>query len=327
MKTILITGGAGFIGSNLADSLLKQGNSVIAIDNFDPFYDRAIKERNIEEALKNPNYTLIEADIRSENEMRKIFGTHMPDVVVHLAAKAGVRPSIKNPKEYFDVNVMGTLNLLEIMKELGLFNMVFASSSSVYGNNKKTPFAEADRVDSPISPYAASKVAGELACRTMHSLYGFNITFLRFFTVYGPRQRPDLAIHKFTDLIIKKMPIPVFGAGDSARDYTFVSDIVDGVTAALNNLNGFDIINLGESKTITLSELISSLERHIGTEAIIDRQGKQTGDVDITFADISKAKKMLGYNPAYTKEEGIAEFVSWKKQELKDTIESDSKME
>ncbi len=327
MKTILITGGAGFIGSNLADSLLKQGNSVIAIDNFDPFYDRAIKERNIEEALKNPNYTLIEADIRSENEMRKIFGTHMPDVVVHLAAKAGVRPSIKNPKEYFDVNVMGTLNLLEIMKELGLFNMVFASSSSVYGNNKKTPFAEADRVDSPISPYAASKVAGELACRTMHSLYGFNITCLRFFTVYGPRQRPDLAIHKFTDLIIKKMPIPVFGAGDSARDYTFVSDIVDGVTAALNNLNGFDIINLGESKTITLSELISSLERHIGTEAIIDRQGKQTGDVDITFADISKAKKMLGYNPAYTKEEGIAEFVSWKKQELKDTIESDSKME
>ena len=327
MKTILITGGAGFIGSNLADSLLKQGNKVVAIDNFDPFYERTIKERNIQDALNNPNYALIEADIRSENDMRQIFGTHMPNVVVHLAAKAGVRPSIKNPKEYFDVNVMGTLNLLEIMKDLGLTNMVFASSSSVYGNNEKIPFAESDRVDAPISPYAASKVAGELACRTMHSLYGFNITCLRFFTVYGPRQRPDLAIHKFTDLIIKKMPIPVFGSGQSARDYTFVDDIVDGITSAMNNLNGFDIINLGESNTITLSELIASLERHIGQNAIIDRQGRQTGDVDITYADITKAKKVLDYNPKYTKEDGLAAFVAWKRQELLAIIESDSKAE
>jgi UDP-glucuronate 4-epimerase len=327
MKTILITGGAGFIGSNLADSLLKQGNKVVAIDNFDPFYERTIKERNIQDALNNTNYALIEADIRSENDMRQIFGTHMPNVVVHLAAKAGVRPSIKNPKEYFDVNVMGTLNLLEIMKDLGLTNMVFASSSSVYGNNEKIPFAESDRVDAPISPYAASKVAGELACRTMHSLYGFNITCLRFFTVYGPRQRPDLAIHKFTDLIIKKMPIPVFGSGQSARDYTFVDDIVDGITSAMNNLNGFDIINLGESNTITLSELIASLERHIGQNAIIDRQGRQTGDVDITYADITKAKKVLDYNPKYTKEDGLAAFVAWKRQELLAIIESDSKAE
>ncbi|MCF8460894.1 MAG: SDR family NAD(P)-dependent oxidoreductase [Flavobacteriales bacterium] len=312
MKTILITGGAGFIGSNLTDRLLKDGFKVVSIDNFDPFYDRKIKESNIKQARANPNFTLVEADIRDEEKMRAVFCEHMPYTVVHLAAKAGVRPSIESPKEYYDVNVMGTLNLLQIMQDLGLRRMVFASSSSVYGNNKKTPFSEDDSVDNPISPYAATKKAGELLCHTFHHLYGCDITCLRFFTVYGPRQRPDLAIHKFTDLILKGKPIPVFGDGSSARDYTFVSDIVDGIVKSMDKLSGYHVLNLGESTTITLAELISSLEEIIGRKAIINRMDKQLGDVDITFADISKAKRILSYAPKYSKEEGLSEFVAWK---------------
>lgn len=313
MKTILITGGAGFIGSNLTDRLLKDGFKVVAVDNFDPFYNRKIKESNIKQALVNPNFSLVEADIRDEEKMRAVFSKHLPNTVVHLAAKAGVRPSIESPKEYYDVNVMGTLNLLQIMQEFGLNRMIFASSSSVYGNSKEIPFSEDNRVDNPISPYAATKKAGELLCHTFHHLYGFNITCLRFFTVYGPRQRPDLAIHKFTDLILKDKPIPVFGDGSSARDYTFVADIVDGIIQSMDKLGGYHVLNLGESTTISLAKLISSLEEIIGKKAIINRMEKQLGDVDITFADISKARKQLGYSPSFNKKQGLTKFVDWKK--------------
>lgn len=312
MQTILVTGGAGFIGSTLVDSLLADGLKVICVDNFDPFYDRGIKEQNIVTAKQNGNYTLIEADIRDQEKMRICFDRYRPDTIIHLAAKVGVRPSIENATEYYDVNVAGTLNLLQIMQEFNLNRMILASSSSIYGNNETTPFSEKDSVDHPISPYAATKKAAELLAHTFHHLHGFNIFCLRFFTVYGPRQRPDLAINKFTELILKDEPIPVFGDGSSARDYTYVTDIVAGIRSAIDKLCGYEIINLGESKTITLNELITSLEREIGKKAVINRTEKQPGDVHVTFADISKAKELLDYHPKITKEAGLAAFVKWK---------------
>jgi UDP-glucuronate 4-epimerase len=306
---ILVTGSAGFIGSNLTDSLLKSGNKVMGIDNFDIYYERTIKEENIKEAMQNPAYQFKEGDIRDAAFLDNCFEQFKPDLIVHLAAKAGVRPSIISPQDYYDVNVCGTLNILEVMRKHDIKKMIFASSSSVYGNNKKVPFSEADNVDYPISPYAASKKAGELLCHTYHHLYNFDIFCLRFFTVYGPRQRPDLAIHKFSKALLTNEPIPFFGDGSTQRDYTHINDIVQGINCAINNLKGYDIFNLGESHTISLTKLISILEKYTGRKAILNYLPLQEGDVMLTFADISKAKNRLNYNPQVNIETGIKEYV------------------
>jgi len=308
---ILITGGAGFIGSHLAEKLLQEGNQISAIDNFDPFYSRTIKESNIAGCLGKPGYTLYENDIRDASALRDIFSKVKVDFVVHLAAKAGVRPSLENPKEYYDVNLNGTLALLEVMRENNVKKMVFASSSSVYGNSEQIPFSESDNVDHPISPYAASKKAGELLCHTYHHLYGYDIFCMRFFTVFGPRQRPDLAIHKFTKAITENKPIQVYGKGDTSRDYTYVADIVSGLVEAIKKVNGYEIINLGNSRTVPLAELISLIEKHLQMKAVIKYLPEQPGDVKKTHADIKKAKLLLGYNPQHGIDEGIDDFVEW----------------
>ena len=310
-EKVLITGAAGFIGSNLADDLLEKGFSVMGIDNFDPFYSREIKESNISAALKHRSFKFQEGDIRDTGVLDRCFFEFKPDTIVHLAAKAGVRPSIKDPASYFDVNVNGTLNLLEAMKKNGISRLLFASSSSVYGNNKKVPFTESDNVDFPVSPYAASKKAGELLCHTYHHLFNLDVFCLRFFTVYGPRQRCDLAINKFTKAILNGEPITFFGDGTTSRDYTHIKDIVQGIEKAMTNLNGFGIFNLGESDTISLSKLVSLLERSIGAKAVINNLPLQEGDVLQTFADISKSKRILGYNPVVTIEDGIRNYVEW----------------
>lgn len=313
MIKILVTGIAGFIGSNLGEYLIKKNIKVIGLDNFDPFFARNIKERNLSILNQSSNFTFYEADIRKVFLLNSIVSDVKPDIIIHLAAKAGVRPSILNPSEYYETNVIGTLNLLEAMKIVGCKKMIFASSSSVYGNNKKVPFSEDDSVDNPISPYAASKKSAELLCHTYHHLYNYDIFCLRFFTVYGPRQRPDLAIHKFAKLILEGKPIPFFGEGKTERDYTYIDDIIDGIMCAVNNLNGFDIFNLGESKTISLSKMVSILENATGVRAVLEKLPSQPGDVERTFADISKARKQLGYNPKYSFESGIDKFIDWYK--------------
>lgn len=310
-RNILVTGGAGFIGSNLIDRLLLLGHNVICIDNFDPFYDKKVKLENLIDAHKHPNFVLIEGDIRDQSDLGKCFSLQPIDLVIHLAAKAGVRPSIEDPKSYYDVNVSGTLNILEVMKRYNVKKMLFASSSSVYGNNQKVPFSESDNVDYPISPYAASKKASELLCHTYHHLYGFDIFCLRFFTVYGPRQRPDLAIHKFTDLILKNQPIEIYGDGSSARDYTYINDTIEGIIEASEYLKGFDIFNLGESKVISLIEMVETIEKVLGKKAIKKFLPAQPGDVDITFANITKSRKVIGYDPQWNFEDGIKEFLKW----------------
>lgn len=309
---ILITGCAGFIGSNLVDRLLNHGFRVIGIDNFDPFYSEQIKLKNLQHALQSSKFRLVRGDIRDTSTFISVFESEKIDIVIHLAAKAGVRPSIDNPKDYYDVNVFGTLNLLEAMKLYGIKNLIFASSSSVYGNNSKVPFSETDIVDQPISPYAATKKAGELLCHTYHHLYGFNVHCLRFFTVYGPRQRPDLAIHKFANLIINNEVIPVFGDGSSKRDYTYIDDIIDGINCSLHNIFGYQVINLGESRTISLKELLGLLGKNLDKRFRIKEMPMQPGDVNITFADISKARILLNYNPKWDFEAGLKEFVKWK---------------
>ena len=309
---ILITGVAGFIGSHLAEKLLHKKHCIMGIDNFDNFYPLDLKKRNISDFINNGNFKFYEGDVRNGELLKTIFTENKIDVIVHLAAKGGVRPSILKPREYFDVNVVGTLNVLEAMKIFKVNKLVFASSSSVYGNNDKTPFSENDNVDYPISPYAATKKSGELLCHTYHHLYNFDITCLRFFTVFGPRQRPDLAIHKFTNKILNGESIDVYGDGSNSRDYTYIEDIVDGVTKSISNLSGFNIFNLGESKTITLNSMIAVLEKYIGKKAIKNYLPMQEGDVITTFADITKAKKMLGYNPEWDFDAGIREFVKWK---------------
>lgn len=307
----LITGGAGFIGSNLTDKLLSEGHSVICHDNFDDFYSPSIKRENISQALKNKDFSLVSGDIRDKTLLGKIFSDNKVDMVIHLAARAGVRPSIQNPSLYYDVNVNGTLCLLEEMRKAGISQMIFASSSSVYGNNRKTPFSENDIVDFPISPYAATKKAAELLCHTFHHLYGFDIFCLRFFTVYGPRQRPEMAIHMFAQNILEQVPIKMFGDGSSKRDYTYIEDIVSGIRGAAKNLKGYEIINLGESQTISLSELVTLIEKKIGKKAIVEVLPSQSGDVDITFADISKAQRLIGYSPQTGIEAGIGRFTDW----------------
>ena len=310
---LIVTGGAGFIGSNLSEKLLAEGNNVICIDNFNEYYDPAIKRNNVE-ALKNDKFKLYEGDILDRIFLAKVFSENKIDIVIHLAAMAGVRPSINNPFICYNVNVIGTLNILEVMKEYNVKNMIFASSSSLYGNNKKIPFSELDNVDNPISPYAASKKAGELLCHTYHHLYKFNINCLRFFTVYGPKQRPDLAIYKFTKALFNDEPIPFYGNGSTRRDYTNINDIVHGIINALEKLDGYNVYNLGESSTISLMDLIEILEKHTEKKAKINYLPMQAGDVMQTYADISKAKITLGYSPNVSIENGLKDFVNWYKK-------------
>ena len=308
---ILVTGGAGFIGSHLCEALLAQGEQIVVLDNFDPFYPESIKRNNIENAQRSSNYELVVGDIRDSSLVDSLFKQHQFDVVVHLAARAGVRPSIEDPVGYQDVNVNGTMVLLEAARKFKLNIFIFASSSSVYGNNKKVPFDEKDFVDHPISPYAATKKTGELFCYTYSHLYNINMTCLRFFTVYGPRQRPDLAIHKFAKLINNNVEIPVFGDGSMRRDFTYIDDIVGGILASIKHCSGYEIYNLGESSPVRLDELIIAIETALGKKAIINRLPQQPGDVEQTYADITKAKDKLGYNPQVLIDVGIGKFVEW----------------
>ncbi|MFN0138876.1 MAG: GDP-mannose 4,6-dehydratase [Pyrinomonadaceae bacterium] len=319
MRNILITGGAGFIGSHLVDHLLTEGEwQITVVDDFNDFYSPDIKRSNVAAHIASPKYKLVEADIRDYGALEKIFAQNNFNVIVHLAARAGVRPSLAEPKLYTETNVNGTVNLLELAKEHGAEQFVFGSSSSVYGINSKVPFAEDDKISKPISPYAATKAAGELICHTYSHLYDIRCVCLRFFTVYGARQRPDLAIHKFSKLITMGKPIQVFGDGTTRRDYTYVDDIIQGVRAAIDyDGSMYEIFNLGESQTIELSELISLLEEHLGMSAVIDRQPPQPGDVPVTFADISKSREMLGYNPTTKIVDGIPKFVDWFRSQIK----------
>jgi UDP-glucuronate 4-epimerase len=313
MKKFLITGGAGFIGSHLVDRLLATDvENVTVVDDFNDFYDPSIKHNNIQDHLKDSRYRIHEVDIRDRTALEEIFAGNSFDCVVHLAARAGVRPSLSEPQLYTETNINGTLNLLELARRHEIMQFVFGSSSSVYGINAKVPFSEDDPIRQPISPYAATKGAGELLCHTYSHLYGLRCVCLRFFTVYGPRQRPDLAIHKFAKLISAGKPIPVFGDGATRRDYTYVDDIIDGVIAAINyDKTSYEVFNLGESRTVELNELISLLEKELDTHAIIDRQPSQPGDVPQTFADISKARALLGYDPKTQIEQGLRRFVEW----------------
>jgi len=315
--TILVTGGAGFIGSHLTERLLADGCEVVCLDNFNDYYDPAIKKANIRTALANANCTLVEGDILDAGLLGSLFAAHDFKLIVHLAARAGVRPSLADPILYEQVNCEGTLNLLERARRGDVDNFVFGSSSSVYGINSKVPFSEADPINQPISPYAATKRAGELLCYTYHHLYGLPVTCLRFFTVYGPRQRPDMAIHKFTKLIDAGEEITLFGDGKSRRDYTYVDDILDGVTRAMDKPAGYKIYNLGESRTIELLDLIRLIESALGKEAEINWQPNQPGDVPITYADIALAKRDLGYDPKTRIEEGIPRFIEWYLSSLK----------
>lgn len=319
---ILVTGNAGFIGSHLCEKLLATGHTVIGVDNFDEFYSKKLKINNLSVSFDSPNFTFYETDIRDKAGLVRIFDNNHIDLVIHLAAKAGVRPSIENPTGYFETNLMGTINILEVMKQLNVKNMIFASSSSVYGNNRKVPFAEPDMVDNPISPYAASKKAAELVCYNYHHLYDFNIFALRFFTVFGPRQRPDLAINKFAHRIMNGLPIDIYGNGTSSRDYTFVDDIVDGITLSMRKLKGYQVLNLGNSTPVTLNHMIEALEDEIGLFARKRYLPMQEGDVNATYADISKAQTLIGYYPKTSFEIGISRFIDWKLNELSVFVQS-----
>ena len=317
MKTYLITGGAGFIGSSLSERLIKEENRVVAIDNFCDFYNPTIKENNVKELIKNSNFKLYRNDIRDREAVKKIFEENNIDIVMHLAAMAGVRPSIENPVLYQEVNCMGTQNILEEMKAHNVKNLVMASSSSVYGNCKEVPFKENMIVDFAISPYAATKKANEVMTHVYHKLFDMNVIMLRFFTVYGPKQRPDLAINKFTRLMLEDKEIPMFGDGTTSRDYTYIDDIVDGIIRSCNyvenNNDVYEILNLGNSSPVSLKEMINIIGQVIGVEPKIKQFPMQPGDVDRTFADISKAKKLIGYNPKTSFKEGIENFVEWYK--------------
>jgi len=308
MARILVTGGAGFIGSHLVERLLARGDEVVVIDNFNDFYDPAIKRRNASELA---GAEIVEADIRDEAAVAGLFAKNQFDTVVHLAAMAGVRPSLLDPLHYQDVNIRGTLILLEEIRKSEGTRFVFASSSSVYGANESVPFSEVDDIHCPVSPYAATKRAGELHCFTHHHLYGIPTTCLRFFTVYGPRQRPEMAIHKFVRHTLQGQPIPFFGDGSTRRDYTYVDDIVDGVVRSVDACEGYEIYNLGESETTSLSELVGMIGEACGREPVLDRQAMQPGDVIVTYADVSKAKERLGYQPSTTVRDGIEKFVAW----------------
>jgi UDP-glucuronate 4-epimerase len=312
-RKILITGGAGFIGSHLVDALLAEGNwHVTVVDDLNDFYSPEIKRANLESARTNPDFNFAELDIRDSEKLREVFDRQEFDCIVHLAARAGVRPSLCHPKLYSETNINGTLNLLELARDFEIKQFVFGSSSSVYGVNSKVPFSEDDRIHQPISPYASTKAAGELLCHTYSHLFGIRTVCLRFFTVYGARQRPDLAIHKFTKLITEGRPIQIFGDGTTRRDYTYIEDIIQGVRSAIDYDGSMhEVFNLGESETTELKRLVELLEENLGMKAIMDAQPMQPGDVPITFADISKATKLLGYSPTTKIEEGIPKFVEW----------------
>ncbi|MBI5773465.1 MAG: SDR family NAD(P)-dependent oxidoreductase [Verrucomicrobia bacterium] len=308
----LVTGGAGFIGSHVCEQLLHAGHAVSVLDDLNDFYPPALKQANLRalQSLAKP-FTFFHGDLTDPAAVKEVFAGVKFDQIIHLAARAGVRPSLAEPALYQRVNVEGTVNLLEAARRHGVKKITIASSSSVYGVNAKVPFSEGDPIFSAISPYAASKLASEALGHVYHHIYGMDVAMLRFFTVYGPRQRPDLAIHKFASLITAGKPIPVFGDGSTARDYTYVSDTVDGVLACTQREFGFEIFNLGESQTVKLAYLIELLENALGKKAVINRQPPQPGDVPITFADISKARAKLGYNPRVKIEEGIPKFVEW----------------
>lgn len=338
MKTYLITGAAGFIGSHLAETLLKSGNRVINIDNFNDFYDVNIKIKNVlssvnksdflvetpeelKQIVDSENYKLEVSDIRESSDIEKIFFENKIDMVINLAAMAGVRPSLENPVLYSDVNIKGFLNILELCKKYNIKKFIQASSSSVYGNNDSVPFKETDSVDFAISPYAATKKAGEIIGHVYHSLYNIDMIQLRFFTVYGPRQRPDLAIHKFTKMISEGKEIPFYGDGTTKRDYTYIDDIIDGIVKSIlfleKNSSIYEILNLGESQTISLKTMVTTIEKELGIKAILKLLPLQPGDVPITNADISKAKNMINYNPKIEFEKGIAKFIIWYKESKK----------
>jgi UDP-glucuronate 4-epimerase len=308
---ILVTGAAGFIGSHVCEHFIMFGHHVIGIDNFDDFYPRDFKKLNLQELFKNSKFQFYETDIRNRKSLDSIFASNKIDVVIHLAAKAGVQCSMEKISEYYDVNVTGTISLLECMRTNNVTKLLFASSSSIYGNNQKIPFSESDQVDNPISPYASTKKSGELLCHVYCHLYKFDITCLRFFTVYGPRQRPDLAIHRFTRLIDEGSPIPFYGDGSTRRDYTYIVDIINGISCAFDHLKEYKIYNLGESTSIDLRTLVQIIEKAIGKKAILNHLPFQKGDVNTTYADISKAKSELGYNPKYDFETGMREFLNW----------------
>lgn len=311
----LVSGGAGFIGSHLCEALLETGSEVICLDNLSDFYDPRIKLANLHTLLPRKGFSFIKADIRDTDALQSIFSSNSIDMLVHIAAMAGVRPSIENPRLYYDVNLMGTQKLLEMCRLHGVKKLVFASSSSVYGNNR-VPFSEADPVDNPISPYAASKKAAELMCHTWYHLYDISTICLRFFTVYGPRQRPDLAIHKFARDILADKTITLFGDGSSSRDYTYVKDIIAGVSAAVDRLHAsetklYEIYNLGNAEPISLIDMVSALEQVLGKKAKLRHKAMQAGDVERTFADISKAGEFLNYAPSTPFMEGLQNFVDW----------------
>jgi UDP-glucuronate 4-epimerase len=322
-NTFLVTGGAGFIGSNLCDYLLKNNHKIIIIDNFNNFYNPEIKRNNISEIkalmitsnIDHGNLMIEEGDLRDNDFLTKVFNFYKIDIVIHLAAMAGVRPSIIDPLLYDEVNIKGTLNLLDLCNKFGINKFIFASSSSVYGNNKKLPFTESDSVDFPISPYAATKKSGELLCHVYSHLYGINIACLRFFTVYGPRQRPDLAIYKFTKRMLEQEEIYIFGDGTTERDYTYIDDIIQGIDKAISwsstGSHKYEVFNLGRSDTIKLSYMVKRLECEIGIKANIKYVPMQPGDVTITYADILKSKEILGYNPLVKFDDGISKFVKW----------------
>lgn len=312
MKNILMTGGAGFIGSNLIDLFLTNPDiQITCIDNFDTFYDIDIKKHNIADHLKKPNYKLIEVDIRNIDEMKSKLTNHY-DVIIHLAAKVGVRPSVQDPRSYTEVNILGTSNILELARQLKCKKFIFASSSSVYGINPNLPWKEDNHELLPMNPYASSKISGELLGYVYSNLFNLQFISLRLFTVYGPRQRPDLAIHKFAKLISQGQPIDLYGDGESERDYTYIDDITAGIKSALNySASQYEIINLGNNQPIKLSQLITLLERVLKKKATIRNLPDQPGDLPITFADISKAKRLLDYQPKTSILDGLQRFVNW----------------
>lgn len=335
--TYLVTGGSGFIGSHLIEALLKTGHSVINIDNFDNFYSHETKIQNtlesvgkekafeftskdidierLQQLVNKENYRLYYSDIRDRESLQQVFSAHKIDMVIHLAALAGVRPSIEKPLEYEEVNIIGSMLLWEACRDFGIKKFINASSSSVYGENEKIPFEETDFVDRPVSPYAATKKCTEIISHVYHHLYGLDMIHLRFFTVYGPRQRPDLAIHKFAKLIIQNQPVPYYGDGTTARDYTYIADIVDGILKSANYLqnhhNVFEILNLGENEVITLAEMLTTLEKALKTAAEKTVLPRQAGDVRKTNADITKARTLIGYAPQTNFQNGIEKFVEW----------------
>lgn len=308
----LITGGAGFIGSHLGERLLAEGHGVVAFDNFDPFYPATMKRGNLDLLGAYPGFSFEEGDVRDRKALDRLFARYRIDAVIHLAAKAGVRPSIDDPEAYVDVNVNGTLRLLEAMRDAGVPRLLFASSSSVYGNQEKTPFSETDEVDRPISPYAATKRTGELLAYTWHHLYGLDVACVRFFTVYGPRQRPDLAIRKFTELALAGQPIPLYGDGSTRRDYTYVGDIVQGMVNILAlPAWGYELVNLGNGQPVSLLDMVKALEKALNRPIAIEWLDKQPGDVEQTHADVRKAADWCGYRPKVSLDEGVRRFVDW----------------